>query len=88
MIIKLKKTTNKSRLSRLKWIRKELLNCYSELAKTFVYRHDKKNEVLDELLDVKRNFVSGEVKRGKLTLLRQKRNKLKKKYKSLGGNYD
>ena len=64
------------------------MNHYSELGKTFVDTHDKKNEVLDELLDVERKLPSGEVKRGELTSLRRKRNELKKEYKTLGGNYD
>ena len=85
---KIKKTTNKSRLSQFKRIRKELLNRCSELGETFVDIHDKINEVLDELLDVERKLVSGELKRGELTSLRRKRNELKRKYKSLGGNYD
>ena len=85
---KIKKTTNKSRLAQLKRIRKELLNCYSDFGEIFVDIHDEKNEVLDELLDVERKLAFGEVKRGELTSLRRKRNKLKNKYKSLGGNYD
>ena len=84
----IKKTTNKSRLAQLKRIRKELLNCYSDFGEIFVDIHDEKNEVLDELLDVERKLAFGEVKRGELTSLRRKRNKLKNKYKSLGGNYD
>ena len=52
------------------------------------YIDHEKNEVLDELLDVQKKLASWEVKRGKLTSLRWKHNELKKKYKSLGENYD
>ena len=64
------------------------MNHDSKPGKTFGDIHNKKNEVLDEVLDVERKLASGEVKRGKLTSWRRKGNKLKKKYKSLGGNYD
>ena len=64
------KTTNKSRLSQLKRIRKEILYHYKGLGETFVDTDDKKAEILDELLQLKRRLASGEFKTNKLSSLK------------------
>ena len=81
-----KKSKNKSRISQLKRMRKELLNRYSSLGETFVGIDDEKTETLDKLLNLGRKLASGEIK--KTALVTRERNKLIKKYRSLGGNYD
>ena len=43
---------NKSRISQLKQMRKELLNRYRNLGETFVDIDNKKIETLDKLLDI------------------------------------
>ena len=43
---------NKSRISQLKQMRKELLNRYRSLGETFVDIDNKKIETLDKLLDI------------------------------------
>ena len=56
---KIKKPTNKSRVSQLKKIRKELLNHYSKPGKNFVDIHNNKKRsfrCLDEVLDVERKL--------------------------------
>ena len=60
---KINKSTNKSRISQLKRMRKELLNRYSSLGETFVNIDDEKTETLDKLLDVDRKLASGERKK-------------------------
>ena len=60
---KIKESTNKSRISQLKQIRKELLNRYSGFGETFVDIDDKKTEALDKLLDINRKLASGEIKK-------------------------
>ena len=85
-IQKIKKSQNKSRISQLKRMRKELLNRYSSLGETFVDTDDKKTETLDKLLNLDRKLASGEIKI--TALVTRERNKLIKKYRSLGGNYD
>ena len=60
---KIKKSMNKSRISQVKRIRKELLNRYSSLGETFVDIDDEKTETLDKLLDIDRKLASGEIKK-------------------------
>ena len=54
---------NKSRISQLKQMRKELLNGYSSLGETFVDIDDEKAETLDKLLDIDKKLASGEIKK-------------------------
>ena len=63
MELKMKKSTNKSRISQLKRYRKEFLNRYSSLGETFVDIDDEKTETLDKLLDLDRKLASGEIKK-------------------------
>ena len=63
MELKMKKSTNKSRISQLKRYRKEFLNKYSSLGETFVDIDDEKTETLDKLLDLDRKLASGEIKK-------------------------
>ena len=65
-------------------MRKELLNKHSSLGKGFVDTGDEKTETLDKLLD--RKLASGEIKKNASTI--RERNRLIKKYRSLGRNYD
>ena len=60
---KIKKSMNKSRISQLKQMRKELLNGYSSLGETFVDIDDEKAETLDKLLDIDKKLASGEIKK-------------------------
>ena len=57
----MKEITNKSRISQLKWMRKELLNRYSSLGGTSVDIDDEKTETLDKLLDIDSKLASGEI---------------------------
>ena len=84
--LKIKKSTNKSRISQLKGYRKELLNRYSRLGEIFVDIDNEKTETLDKVLDLDRKLASRKIlKNASIT---HERNKLAKKYRSLGGNYD
>ena len=49
--------------------------------------HDKKTETFDKLLVIDRKLASGEIKKKNASITRE-RNKLIKKYRVLGGNYD
>ena len=57
----MKEITNKSRISQLKWMRKELLNRYSSLGETSVDIDDEKTETLDKLLNIDSKLTSGEI---------------------------
>ena len=81
-----KKITNKSRISQLKQMRKKLLNRCSSLEETFVGIVDKKTETLNKLLDIDGKLASGKI--SKNALITCERNKLIRKYRSLGGSYD
>ena len=48
--------------------------------------HDKKTETFDKLLVIDRKLASGEIKKN--ASITRERNKLIKKYRVLGGNYD
>ena len=48
--------------------------------------HDEKTKPLDKLLDIDRKLASGEIKKD--ASITRERNKLIKKYRSLGANYD
>ena len=67
-------------------MRKELLTRYRNLTETFVDIDDEKTETLDKLLDIDRKLASGEIKKD--ASITHERNKLIKKYSSLGANYD
>ena len=60
---KIKKGMNKSRISQLKQIKKELLNRYSSLGETFVNTDDEKTKTLDKVLDIDRKLARGEIKK-------------------------
>ena len=60
---KIKKGTNKSRISQLKQIKKELFNRYSSLGETFVNTDDEKTKTLDKVLDIDRKLARGEIKK-------------------------
>ena len=60
---KIKKGMNKSRISQLKQIKKELLNRYSSLGETFVNTDDEKTKALDKVLDIDRKLARGEIKK-------------------------
>ena len=80
--LKIKKSTNKSRISQLKGYRKELLNRYSSLGEIFVDIDNEKTETLDKVLDLDRKLASRKIlKNASIT---PERNKLAKKYRSLG----
>ena len=57
---KINKSTNKSWISQLKRMRKELLNNCSSLRETFGNIDDEKTETLDKLLDIDRKLATGE----------------------------
>ena len=67
-------------------MRKEFLNRHSTLGKVFVDTGDEKTETLDKVLDIDRKLASGEIKKNASTI--RERNRLIKKYRSLGRNYD
>ena len=56
-------------------MRKELLNRYNSLGETFV-----------DIVDIDRKLASGEILKN--ALITCERNKLIRKYRSLGGSYD
>ena len=58
---KINKSTNKSWISQLKRMRKELLNNCSSLRETFGNIDDEKTETLDKLLDIDRKLATGEI---------------------------
>ena len=65
---------------------KELLNRYSSLGETFVDLQDEKAETLDKQMNIDKKLASDEIlKNASIT---RERNKLIKKYRSLGGIYD
>ena len=61
--LKIKKSTNKSRISQLKQYRKELLNRNGSLGETFVDIDDQKTESLYKLLDLDRKLASDDIKK-------------------------
>ena len=70
-------------MSQLKRIRKEALERYTSLGKTFADIDDEKMKMLDALLNIDRKLVAGEIEKFKVVSTTCQRNKLIKNIESL-----